>query len=237
MNIKCCLFLLLLPVLLGATPALAQPGEEPEQVFAIQNRIFDRDHEIRLDLGFIPNDDFYYGYPVGLSYTFNYNENLAWEVIRGQWFFNVEKSIKTDIENDFGVTPSHFDEMDYSLHTSLVLKPSYGKDALWNRKVINHETFAAAGVGLVSYTRHYSFGADGSELAPSIAFGLGRKYFINDKYAINLEFRDFINFKSAGAENIVYLGVGICYRFNMTPRRGPEENSVDSFRRYLKSHE
>jgi outer membrane beta-barrel protein len=237
MNYKkyfCLMALLLLAV---ARTASAQPAEEKELVYAIQNRIFDRHHEIGFVLGFIPNDDFYYGYPVGFSYTYHLNENVAWEVARGQWFFNNEKDLKQDLEKDFGVTPTHFDEMKLMLHSNLILKPSYGKDALWNKTVINHETYLLAGIGMVSYDRHFSTGKDGSEQAVSLSFGLGRKYFLNKKFAVNLEFRDYVNFKEADTENIVYLGVGLCYRFDLAPRKAARETAVENFKRYLKEND
>ncbi len=149
----------------------------------------------------------------------------------------MDKDVKEDLENDFGVTPTQFDEMKLMLHTSLVIKPSYGKDALWNRKVINHESYLLAGIGMVSYDRHFSVGEEESEQAVSLSFGLGRKYFLNKKFAINLEFRDFVNFKEEDVENIVYLGVGLSYRFDLAPRKAARDTSVDNFKRYLKEND
>jgi outer membrane beta-barrel protein len=226
----------LIPVLLllvvGGS-ALAQ-GVAPEQVSAIQERRFARFHELALPVGVIPDLNFHRAFPVGLSYTFNFNENVAWEVARGQWVFNAERDLKNDLESDFGVTPEHFDKMRYTLHSNLVVKPSYGKDAIWNRWIVNHETFVLAGAGITGYEREYSDGATETETAPSLSFGLGRKFFVNERFCLNLEVRDLVNFKDAGVENNVYLGLSLGFRFNLSPRQPVASGEVDAFRRRVK---
>ncbi|PLX83163.1 MAG: hypothetical protein C0617_11525 [Desulfuromonas sp.] len=230
-------FIILLSLLFGAPAALAQSPDEDEPVYAIQNRIFDRHHEIGLAAGFVPNDDYFYAYPLGFNYIFNLDEHLAWEVVRGQWIFNNEKDVKSDLEDDFGVTPTEFDELNFTVHSNLIWKPSYGKDALWNKKVVNHETYLLAGAGLVNYDRKSSSGEQTSENALSLSFGLGRKYFLNEKFCVNLEFRDLLNFKEDGTDNLVYLGVGLGYRFDLAPRQPVQKTSVDNFKRYLRAND
>jgi outer membrane beta-barrel protein len=215
----------------GVTAGAKDSGEE---VFAIQERIFDRDHEVGLVLGYIPDERFQHAFPAGLDYLFNFNENLAWEVGRAQYFFNVDKDLKEDLEKEFGATPEEFDRRKYSIHTSLLLKPSYGKDALWNRRIVNHETFVALGAGIAAYERETSTGEKSSELAPSLSFGLGRKYFLGPKLCLNLEIRDFVDFKDAGVENHVFLGIGLGYRFNLKPRKPPEDEAAKRLKGYLK---
>ncbi|MBE0617567.1 MAG: outer membrane beta-barrel domain-containing protein [Proteobacteria bacterium] len=230
MKLRALTALLLLVAL--ASSAWAAQGD-PEQVYAIQERRFARFHELALPVGFITDDDFYYAYPVGLSYTFHFNENLAWEVLRGQWVFNDEKDLRADLESDFGVTPEHFDKIQYTLHSNFVLKPSYGKDALWNRWIVNHETFVLAGAGVTGYEREFSDGETQTETALSLSFGLGRKYFLNETFCLNLEVRDLVNFKDSGVENNVYLGVSLGFRFNLAPRAADRTGEVEEFRRRL----
>ena len=222
--------LLVLPCAPGA--AAPRPGEG-EEVVAIQKRLFDRFHEVALVAGFIPDEDFYYVFPVGLSYTYNFNENLAWEVIRAQWAFTNEKDLKKDLESDFGATPSQFDEMKYLIHTNVLVKPSYGKDALWNRRVIHHETYLLAGVGVAGYDRRTSDGGRSGRHALSLSFGLGRKYFLNRSFCVNFEVRDLVNLKGGDTENNVYFGVSLGWRFDLSPRRPPRDPAVDELRHYL----
>ncbi len=225
--------LLTLLLLLNCAAPAWSAEREPEQVYAIQERKFARFHEIDLAVGFIPDDEFYYGYPVGLGYTFNFSETLAWEVLRAQWVFTQENDVRNDLESDFGATPERFDEMRYLVHTNFVFKPSYGKDALWNRSVVNHETFVLAGVGVLGYDEATSQGDQESKVALSLSFGLGRKFFLNETFCLNLEVRDYVNFKSNDVENNVYLGLSLGYRFNLSPRQAPAADEVEGLRRRL----
>jgi len=224
---------LLAPALVAAVLLPCLPAGAEEEVYAIQNRIFDRDHEVDLLLGYIPNDDFHELVPVGAQYTFNFNENLAWEVVRAQYYLNWEKDLKEDLEDNFGVTPSELDWITYTVHSSLVLKPSYGKDALWNRKVVNHETFLAVGAGVVRYDTEDTDGNEGGETTFSLSFGLGLKYFINKKLCLNFEVRDMVNFRNDGAENRMYLGVGLGFRFDMSPRKAVDDDAAKRLRGFV----
>ena len=219
---------------LALSPWAWAEDRAPEKVYAIQERRFARFHEIALVAGFIPDDDFHDAFPVGLSYTFHFNENLAWEVARGQWVFNSEKDLRQDLEDEFGVTPERFDEIRYTAHTNFVLKPSYGKDALWNRWIVNHETFVLAGVGVTGYERHFSDKGSEWETALSVSLGVGAKVFLSENFCLNLEVRDYINFKDEGVENNVYLGLGLGFRFDLAPRKPRTSGEVDEFRKRVK---
>lgn len=222
-------------LLLAPAGALcADPKKPGEDVFAIQERLFDRDHEVGFAAGYIPNEEFYHSFPVGLAYVYRFNENVSWEVGRLQYVLNASKDLKSDLEDDFGATPTQFDEFRYSLHTNLFLTPGYGKDAFWNRSVVNHETYVTLGAGFVVYQRETSTGDKSDEVSASLSFGLGRKYFLTPNICLNVEVRDYVNFRDSGVENRVYLGVGVGYRFNLSPRRPAEDEAANRLKGYLK---
>lgn len=208
-----------------------------EHVFSIQNRLFHKDHEISLHAGYIANDDFFHPYPLGISYTYHFNEYLAWEVARGQYLFNQDKDLKSDLETRHGLTPSEFDEPTYMLHSHLVVKPFYGKDSVFNSSILNHESYFLIGGGVVNYERKYSWGASDTETAASISFGYGIKYFMSKSLAVNFEVRDLVNLKSEKTINNIYLGLGLTYRFNMSPRRTERDETADKLREYLEDGE
>jgi outer membrane beta-barrel protein len=217
-----------------SVPVVARAEDKGEKVFAIQERIFDRFHEVTFLGGYIPDDDFHRAFPLGASYTLNFNENLAWEVVRAQWVLNVQKDLRRDLESEFGVAPSTFDRIQYTLHSNVVLKPTYGKDAYWNRWVVNHETYVLAGAGVTGYERELSAGGSDTETAFSLSFGLGRRYFLSGSTCLNLEIRDLLNFKKDKIQNNVYLGLGLGLRFNLSPRKAPKSPEADLFRQQLK---
>ncbi|NLD37282.1 MAG: outer membrane beta-barrel domain-containing protein [Desulfatiglans sp.] len=222
-----------------ASNASGKDTKDEAKVYAVQNRIFHRDHEINFDIGYIANENFFHPFPIGFGYIFNLNENWGWEVARAQFILAPENDLKSDLETQFGVTPSEFAKPTFMIHSHLIYKPFYGKNAVLNKGVINHETYLFAGGGVVNYDWNYPEGSNQnsgstSEMVPSASFGIGSKYFINEKLCINFEIRDIMNFWSDGMENRIYVGVGIGYRFNLKPRKVEKDETFEKLNRYLK---
>ena len=237
MKRTCLLSFVMLFVLSGVNLGFCGSPDTGEHVKAIQERIFHRHHEIGLNVGYIPDDDFYYAFPVGLGYTYSFNDHFSWEVVRAQLALNTEKGLKDDLEENFGVTPQEFDEPKYFIHSHLVFKPSYGKDAVWNRSVVNHETYLFLGGGMVNYERDYSYGGSDSENAPSLSFGIGRKYFLNQNICLNLEVRDTVTFKDDETENNIWFGVSLGFRFNLSPRETERDSTIQLLDHYLRDRD
>ncbi len=214
--------------------ALGEDSENQESIYVIQNRMFDRHHELGASLEYIPDDDFFNAYPVGANYIYHFNETYAWEVIRGQWVFSDEKDLKKDLVKEFGAEPSQFDKMEYVLHSSFIIKPTYGKDSFLNRGIINHETYLSLGGGVVQYEREYDFGDPTTEKALSLGLSVARKYFLSKQFSLNLELRDLIVFKEDDTVNNVFFGIGVSYRFDLSPRESRASQEADKIYRYLK---
>ena len=237
MKKTCLLSFVMLFVLSCVNLGFCESPAAGEHVKAIQERIFHRHHEIGLNAGYIPDDDFYYAFPVGLGYTYNFNDHFSWEVVRAQLALNTEKDLKNNLEDNFGVTPQQFDEPKYFIHSHLVFKPSYGKDAVWNRGVVNHETYLFLGGGMVNYERDYSYGSSESENAPSVSFGIGRKYFLNQNLCLNLEVRDTVTFKDDETENNIWFGVSLGFRFDLSPRKTERDSTIQLLDHYLRDRD
>lgn len=211
-------------------------------VYAVQNRIFHRDHEINFDFGYIANEDFFHPFPIGFGYTYNFSDNFGWEVGRAQYIISPENDLKSDLEQDFGITPSKFAKPTFMFHSHLLYKPFYGKNAVLNKGVINHETYFFIGGGFLNYEWQYPDGSplntgSSSEIVPSASFGIGSKYFINQKFCLNFEIRDIMNFRDGGMENQIYIGVGLGFRFNLGQRKVEKDETLDRLNRYLKKDE
>lgn len=206
--------------------------DDEEKVAAIQNRIFHKYHELGLSAGYIADDDFFHIYPVGASYAFNYNEHFSWEVLRYQYMFTQEKDLKAELL-DIGVQPSRYPEQKYALHSHIVFKPLYGKDAVLNRSIVNHETYIFIGGGVVRYEWIQSYGENETEDAPSLSFGAGMKFFLNEKFCLNVEIRDLVNFREDDTENNVYFGLGIGFRFDLLPRERKGDPTVEKLKKIL----
>lgn len=237
MNKRAMLGILILFAVLISSPGLCQDIKDEEKVFAIQERVFHRYHEITLSFGYIPDDDFFNAYPVGIGYTYHFNGYLAWEVARGQFMFTREKDIKGKLEKEFGVTPEVFLEPKYMVHSNIIIKPLYGKEALWNKGIINHESYLILGGGIINYEKKYSNGEKDAESDPSISVGAGTRYFLNKNLCMTFEIRDLINMKKDNTENNVYFGLGLSFQFNLFPPKSEQDETVDKLKGYLEKKE
>ena len=217
--------------------AQAENAFDKESVSVIQERIYDRTHELGFHVGYIPDDDFYEEYPLGVSYTYHFNKNIAWEVARLQYFLTSEKDLKGTL-SEYDLAAVSFDKPTVMLHSSFVLKPTYGKDAVWDKNIINHEGFFSFGAGVAQFDREYPVDADSStETVLSVTFGAGRRYFLSKKTAIVAEIKSYTQFKDSSTETNIYMGLGLAYRFNFSNRNSRVREKTDSVYRYLNDEE
>jgi len=105
---------------------------------------------LNLNISDFLDDDFY---PIGLNYIFNFNKHLVWEMVRAYRVLNQQKNLRKDLEKKFGVALTEFSKTRYTIHSHLVIKSQYGKDAFWNRGTVNHESYFFFGEGMVSYKK------------------------------------------------------------------------------------
>lgn len=208
-------------------------ADKEEKVYAVQNRVFHRNHEIGIYGGYIADDDFFHAYPIGVGYTYHFNEHVSWEVLRAQYMFTTEKDLKQNLEQNFGVTPEQFPEPQYMYHSHFVFKPLYGKSAFMNRSIVNNEIYLFAGPGVVSYEWKYSTGETRSEDALSLSLGVGMRFFLSQRYCLNVEIRDLVNFREDKTQNNLYFGLGFGYRFNFAPRKVEQDPTVEKLKTIL----
>lgn len=215
--------------------ALSQNAVEREQseVTIIQERLFDKKREIGINFGYLPDDNFYESFPISVNFIHHFNERYAWEVIRASYMLNNERDIKLDLEENFGVTPSTFDELTSHIETSFMIKPSYGKDSLWNKRILNHEGFITFGAGVATFEKKLSYGDPQQESALTASIGIGRKYFVSKKFNVSLELKNIMMFKESNVENYVFLGVGLNYRFDLFGSMKKDQTEDNSIYKYL----
>ncbi|MBN1832620.1 MAG: outer membrane beta-barrel domain-containing protein [Deltaproteobacteria bacterium] len=207
--------------------------DEEEKVYAVQNKLFHRYHEIDFLAGYAADDDFFHLYPLGIGYTYHLNEHLSWEVARVQYMFTQDKDLKETLESEFEVQPDEFSEPKYMIHTHAMFKPLYGKSAVLNRRIVNHEVYLLAGGGVVHYEWNQSSGETRSESVFSISVGAGMRYFLSEHSCINIEIRDLVNFRESDTKNNVMLDVGFGLRFNLGERRVEEDQGMKRLKRIL----
>ena len=170
-------------LLAAAAPALAQYDDEQGggSAVVIQNRKFKMAHEFTLEGGTVPLDAFVKGVTLSGRYTLHFDDFSAWEIAAGTFSFNVDAGLKQQLEERFGVQPSSFATLQLTVDSNYVMKPFYGKLALFNRTLIYAELFAVVGV-TASYWSDDSW-------RPGPDIGVGARFFVNEWFSIRTDLR------------------------------------------------
>ncbi|MBI3181898.1 MAG: outer membrane beta-barrel domain-containing protein [Myxococcales bacterium] len=169
--------------LLAPAAALAQLQEleNPGTVSAIQERYYRMNHEFTLGGGTLPLDAFYKGFYPQVSYTYHFSDFLGWQVGRGAMVYGLKTGLREQLERDFGVLPTAFEEVQWMVGSDLMLSPFYGKAAVLNRAVWHFEAFIIAG-GTV-----FKFNRSPIDLRPAVNLGLGARLFHNRYVSYRLD--------------------------------------------------
>jgi len=206
-----------------------------DRVYVVQEKIFHRYHELGVFIPYIPDDDFFDSFGIGVNYIYHYSDIFSWEVFRGAWMINQDKPIRDDINRSLNISPEFYDEPAYMVYSHLWLRPLYGKSAINNKKIVFHETGIFAGAGLLGFDRIKSFASDANDTALSISFGLCTTVFLNNFSNLSLHIRDLIHLKDNQTENRISMEMGLSFRFNMSPREQlKNKKELDTFNRYIK---
>jgi outer membrane beta-barrel protein len=212
------LFGLVIPPL--ASVAAQETGYgEGGRVYAVQKKEYQLKHELYGAVGVLPMDAMYKGVTIGGGYTYHFSHHFAWEAIQFTYSNNIDTGLKEDLQNSFDATPESFREVQFMVNSNVVFVPLYGKMSWLNRSVVQMEVYLTAGPGIARYKEFELTGADSySEEAKyyfSGNFGLGLRFFINQRFSVRLDMRDYMNFVDGGVDNAAYFALGLAWNFRM----------------------
>ena len=137
--------LVLLLLVPGASFAEDDELEDPGTVRAIQERAYQLRHELTVGLGVLPVDAFYKGLTFQLGYSYHFSDTFAWQVGRAMYSYNLATGLRRQLERDFGVLPTEFEQVEWMFGSDVVFSPLYGKTALLNRAIVHFELFGIGG--------------------------------------------------------------------------------------------
>jgi len=200
---------LLTLTLAGASPALADDELDEEQVatYAVQSRLFRLGGELNVAAGILPINAFNKGLTVGGAFTYHFGNILAWEVINGAYVYKqLDTGLKTELLDNFGVNPTKIAAIDLMLSSSLVLKPFYGKLALFNRRVIHAEFSVPFGITMGRYTQPQSY-----LFGPNV--GLIFRLFLSTHTSLRIDVRENVLFHGWNTRNELWVGLGFAFAF------------------------
>jgi outer membrane beta-barrel protein len=166
-----------------AAPALAQYDDEVGggSAVVIQNRRFKMAHEFTLEGGTLPLDAFVKGVTLSGRYTLHFDDFSAWEIAGGTYSLNIDAGLKQQLIDRFGVQPQSFATLLLTVDSNYVMKPFYGKLALFNRTLIYAELFGVVGV-TASYWSDDSW-------RPGPDVGVGARFFVTEWFSIRTDLR------------------------------------------------
>ncbi|MCP3105573.1 outer membrane beta-barrel domain-containing protein [Myxococcus sp. K15C18031901] len=197
----------------GLALAQAEALENPGTVSAIQERQYRMHHELLLGVGVLPADAYYKGFIGTVGYTYHFSDTFAWQVGRGSYSYNVNTSLRTQLERDFEVSPTDTafqDEIQWMVGSDLIWSPLYGKLAVLNSSVLHFEAFLLGGGTVVKTERQDGF-------RPAVNLGLGVRLFSGKTVSFRLDVTNNVVF--AGASRIINVPVvqlGTSFNFGAT---------------------
>jgi outer membrane beta-barrel protein len=190
------LFALATVSLVGST-AHAQGDIDEEQVaaYAVQSRLFRLGGELTVAAGFLPINAFNKGLTVGGSFTYHLSNSWAWEIIHGAYVYKqLDTGLKKELLENFDVQPTKISALDFILSTNAVVKPFYGKLAVFNRRVIHLEVSVPFGLAFARYTRPQAS-------MPGVDAGLIFRVFVSPHISFCLDVRDYVLFHDWSTKN------------------------------------
>nr|WP_242594216.1 outer membrane beta-barrel domain-containing protein [Corallococcus exiguus] len=197
----------------GLARAQAEELENPGTVSAVQDRLYRMHHELSLGVGVLPADAFYKGLIGTVGYTYHFSDSVAWQVGRGTYSYNVQTSLRRQLERDFDAAPTATafeDQVQWMVGSDLMWSPLYGKTSFLNSNVIHFEVFLLAGGTVVKVDRSDGF-------RPAVNLGLGVRMFSTQNVSFRLDVTN--NTVFAGASRIINVPtvqIGTAFNFGAT---------------------
>lgn len=191
--------------------------EESSRAEVKQTRRFGRLHEFSLSGGFFPSDALYMGLAGSFRYVLHLSDLWGWEIAGGSYSFNVSSGAEQRMLQRYGLEFTDTERILVMGESNLMLKPIYGKFAVFNRWIWYAEPYLLAGGAVARYTASWRLG-------PTV--GAGIRFHLFDWLALHMDTRyynlwsgipaiptspsDVLNGPST-LTNVLYLGAGVSF--------------------------
>lgn len=186
--------LLLTLALPGVGLAQTEELENPGSVAAVQERAYRMHHELNLAVGVLPLDAFYKGLYAQVGYAYHFTDHFAWQIGRGAYSYAAKTGLREQLERDFAVLPTAFDEVQFFVGSDLMWKPFYGKLSFLNRWVLHGELYFLLGATVFKFTNAFR---------PGVNVGGGARLFVSKAVSFRLEATDNIVLPLGGATSLM----------------------------------
>ena len=166
---------------------------EKRIVRSIQKKEFLKDsrHAFTLTFGTIPNDEFFFYFPLGLRYSYLWTEDIAMEI-----WANYIAAAKTDLE---GYLTENFNStLIVEVPEQLLMmgglnatwSPLQGKFSIFDDSLLQFDLFATVGAGFI-LTEAQNLGR--TQLRPNMSgnVGLGFQLYLNQLISLRFDYRQY----------------------------------------------
>jgi outer membrane beta-barrel protein len=188
------------------------------RVKVVQRRLYSKDgrFEIAPFAGIIPNDDFIVYYPTGLRLSYHFSEAFS---VEGSFAhaFDSETDLTSFLTSDeVGIDLKRADIQEFIrryFNVNILWAPIYGKISLLGLKLSHFETYVGMGFGFFQTHEVPADDPDGNDQTKASGNTIfGFRWFINDRFNIRTEYRQYFFQKFGGGVSIpveLTLGFGI----------------------------
>ena len=180
---------------------LAAPAQEAGRLVAIQQRKYRMGAELVVGGMFEPLDAFSKGLAAEGAFLFHFNDDWAWEVVRGGYVQRLDTGLRTQLLRDFGVVPTATPALQYYAGSALQWSPLYGKFALSNASLVHLEAFLTFGGAFGYFQPDYKAGPE---------LGVGTRLFLNQTISVRFDARDAYFFARA-RQNVLFFSLGLSF--------------------------
>lgn len=194
------------------------------QLVAVQNRKYFLKNGLTFHADYLPSDSITQGVNLGISFTHNLNDFVAWEVANFNYTFSMDTGLSENLKKDFDKTlrhPLYFNFFKYYVTTSLVYTPFYSKNLLFNKALVWSDINFLVGAGVGKFSH--------SGTKPIFNLGFYLRYFTSPKTAIKIDFREVL-FKnsdgkaSLGLKAVMVISIGLDIQLGASPKSTPNLN-------------
>jgi len=181
---------------------LAASAQEAGRLVAIQQRKYRMANELVIGGMFEPLDAFSKGLAAEGAFLFHFNDDWAWEILRGGYVQRLDTGLRTQLLRDFGVVPTATPALKFYAGSALQWSPLYGKFALSNSSLIHLEAFVTFG-GVLGF-----FNSAGDDKRAGPELGVGTRLFLNQTVSVRFDARDAYFF-AATRQNVLFFSLGL----------------------------
>ena len=182
--------------------------ENAGPVSAVQERYFRMQAELDLSVGVLPADPYTKGLYAQAAFGYHFSDYIAL-MGRFAYAYPLHTSLREQLERDFGVLPTAFEEVQFFAGGDVMITPFYGKLSVLNKSVVHGEVFFLVGFSVFKYTSALGF-------APNL--GIGARVFVNRWVSVRLDLTDSVvlRWPPFNASNVPTLTLSLALNFGST---------------------